>query len=560
MANSFLNSALKPLQHLNDSVSRKPFDYNQTSTSNGLPDNFPGGPIQGPSIKGIEFSYNHQAYSVEVTLNNLIASEVQIVKPDSIIDLTINDTLINWITKGTLTLRNTFNTIENNYSFRNDGYDTLTIRIYPTTPNALVPTVVNVKTGMAATNYEQKDWELNYIFSIFKVEDIPLVPGAEGAASVSIKAKKLHFRDLRYHLLSTKTMQYSTALSPKVGNVTANSTDEQRSLPTGDIIKEIIQDGINDSALSRVSTDNADWDLGATKLFFTAPADYTAFDSLMDVYHRHVSTISNGGIHDFCILTIDRGPGFGDKGQFTLKPLSKYFERAGKSVDAPGEYLIENFFLQTPDDTPNVKKVGKRRTPLKKTYTSYSRISHYEYLEISPDTNANFFITKPVYSFDLGKREFNIEFNNNNVTTAKNFINERYISQLLTANASKDNFHVTLDSTKKDLNIKPVFSLYGTDGKVAREPDGILNLLKIGVFQNTCITFTVPGLTSREAGRFIGIDYFNGSLNSKFDDKLCGQWFIIDIKHIFRGATYNNEITAIKLHKYENTDKFPNTL
>jgi hypothetical protein len=548
MPNSVFDSVLNPLAHLNDNAPRVPFDINQTSTGNSLPPNFAGGPLA--SNQGVEFNYNHQAYSVQIVLNNLVAANARTVAPDSIVDLVINDTLTDWIVSGHITLRNTFNTIENNYAFRNDGYDTLSIRIYPTSPKAVAPAVVNPATGLSVVDYNQPEWELNDIFSVYYIEDIPLPPGADGAASAGVKCKKLYFRDIRYHLLTTKIIQYSTALSPKVGNaVTANSTDNERSLYTGDIIKEVIQKGIADSSLAQFSSD---WDTGASKLFYTSPADWTANDDLKYAYDRHVSTKASGNTNDFCILSVERGPNFGDKGQFTLRALSDYFNRASN------DYFLENFYLQTPDDTKH-NNIGPTRTPKKKSYTSYSRIHHFEYLEISPDTNANQFVSRPVYSFDLNKRQFNIEFQGNDVATAKNFINQKYISQL--TKKGNDNFQIILDSSKKDYNIKPSFSLYGGSDKVVREADGILDLLKIGVFQNACITFTVPGLTSREVGRFIGIDYYSGgNMNNKFDDKLCGEWFVIDVKHIFRGAVYNNEITAIKLHKFQNTDNFPNTL
>jgi hypothetical protein len=547
MANPIFNTVLHPLQYSDVNPERLPFDYKQTSFNNGLPNNTPGSTL--PDTRGIEFNYNNQTFLVQIVLNNLIASSARTIQPDAIIDLVINDTLTDWIVNGYIVIRNTFNTIENNYSFRNDGYDTLSVRLYPTNPQVVGP----VKNTQPSADYNQKEWELNYLFSIYYIEDIPLPPGADGAASASIKCKKLYFRDIRYQLLNTKIIQYSTALSPKVDNITANSTDIQRSISTGDMIKEVIQKGITDSSLINFNTD---WDTGASKLFYTSPADCTAYDDLKYALDRHISSKALGNTNDFCILSIERGPNFGDKGQFTLRPMTDYFNKAGK--ETAGKYFIENFFLQHPDDkeTPNI---GHTRTPKKITYTSYSRIHQFEYIEINPETNAKQFVSRPVYSFDLNKRQFNIEFQDNDVATAKNFINNNYISQLPTK--GKDNFQIVLDSSKKDLNLKPTFSLYGASDKRAREADGILDLLKIGVFQNAIITFTVPGLTSREVGRFIGIDYINGgTLNNKFDDRLCGQWFIIDVKHIFRGAVYNNEITAIKLYKFQNTDNFPNTL
>jgi hypothetical protein len=80
-------------------------------------------------------------------------------------------------------------------------------------------------------------------------------------------------------------------------------------------------------------------------------------------------------------------------------------------------------------------------------------------------------------------------------------------------------------------------------------------LLQTGLFQNSCIVFTVPGLSFRKPGRFIGIDKPNGSPNNTFSDKFYGQWFIIDVKHFFEKGAYYNTIIAVKIHRYTDNNK-----
>jgi hypothetical protein len=45
-----------------------------------------------------------------------------------------------------------------------------------------------------------------------------------------------------------------------------------------------------------------------------------------------------------------------------------------------------------------------------------------------------------------------------------------------------------------------------------------------------------------------------------FQDKFYGQWFVINVRHVFESELYYNEITAVKLHRFDSLqNKFPGT-
>ena len=68
------------------------------------------------------------------------------------------------------------------------------------------------------------------------------------------------------------------------------------------------------------------------------------------------------------------------------------------------------------------------------------------------------------------------------------------------------------------------------------------------------------GSTNREPGRFIAIDRTEGVEDGDFQNKFFGQWFVINVKHIFESEFYYNDITAIKIHSFDTLKrKFPNT-
>jgi hypothetical protein len=525
--------------------------------------------------------YNEQDYEYEIYLDNTnskFPSRRFNINPNSIVNLTIEETLANWVTKGTLTLFYTYNVIENepnkigslgqtsSYIFRNDGNDILHIRLFPKLNDLKLPV-------------DRKHWELIYKFAIYDSEDIDSPPGAQNASASITKCKKFYFWDRWYQKMITNTMEYSTGLSndPKI--------DNDRRIPTGNAMREIInkavvQEGsmfdLQGNPLTIVGGDNNEWDQGESTIFYTAPAFASAYDSLMYVYNNHVSSTSTlplsktstsrgskitGRLHDFCILSKQRGPKAGDEGYLSLKPVFDYFKNAGKAE--PGKYQIEHFYVQgyTPLESAN----GDKKTPNPKYAPTlskqdlqkdtklgdYSLITSYRFVDISPFINATKFTSKAVNSIDFNTRKMHIRFEDNSVTAARDFMLKKYVSNLQTQNVTNSNklFLLTLDKNKENRNIQPVYSLKET--KVDAQAEGLVKLLQIGLFQNTCINFRVLGSTNRVIGRFIAIDTRDSIEDNTFNNKFFGQWFIINVKHVFENGVFFNEITAVKTHRYK---------
>lgn len=530
--------------------------------------------------------FNELEYEVSIFLDNneeSIPSRQYTINPNAIVNLSIEETLADWVTRGTITIYQSFDNIENKsetsgeitddttYTFKNDGTDILNVKIFPKLDNF---------------DYEvdRKHWELVYKFAIYDVEDIDLPPGAQNAASSATKCKKFYFWDRWYQAMITDILEYSSATSVNNRETTGSGsyTDEQRALPTGTIMKDIIEKAIldnskfNDLEYDRVAGGSDDeWDEGASKMFFTAPAFATAYDCLMYVYSRHVSTKKQsttsaggfrgsrvtGSLNDFCILTKERGPDEGDEGYLSLRSMSDYFKNAGK--DSPGEFQIERFLVQGYAPNTGIKLPKVKRSPtldeqnmqIDTKLGQYSLISSYRFVDIAPVTDATYFRTSPVHSFDFNKRTYSIEFKNNSVETAKDFMVKQYISKVMTdKSSSKDeNFLLTLNENKENnRNIMPTYSLFGNEFELEnRQADGLQKLLKTGVFQNTCINFRTLGSTNREAGYFIAIDRDDGIDDNDFNNKFFGQWFIINVTHIFEGGIYYNDITAVKIHRFK---------
>ena len=557
-----------------------------------------------------DFTYgsklNQIKHDLEIYLDNGALDETKRrygINPNSIVNLTIEDSLATWVTRGTISFfynpeikSNTYSAAGNKSSvttglpsnsknkgffiFRNDGNDFLRIRIVPDLEDPSNLKKAGIGNSISIDN--RKDWTLSYFFSIYDMEDIDLPPGAQNAASSTIKCLKLYFWDSWYQKMITNTMQYSTGLSRKSSVPQAGPSpdsaagvvyDNLGNIYTGEAMKEIIdlslqkessQEGAQSSSTADpilqlkynpTATLGEDWDQGAAKIFYTAPAEATAYDSLMYVLDKHISTVSSSKsssisnentstVNDFSILVKERGPTETDVGQLTLKPVSSYFKNVA-------DYQVDHYFLQSYGSTKDSTSKKHRSPKSKYSFSRFNEISNYRFVDIASVTNSSQFCTTPVYSFDFNKRTFNVDFANNTVETARDFMSEKYIKNMMTSSTDdKKLFLISLDSDKKSKNIKPVFSLYGDDPLI-RQHAGLQKLLYYGLFHNAAINFRTLGLPYREPGRFIAIDRTNGVDSGAFEDKFYGQWFIVSVKHVVEAEIYYNDITAVKIHRFD---------
>ena len=70
-------------------------------------------------------------------------------------------------------------------------------------------------------------------------------------------------------------------------------------------------------------------------------------------------------------------------------------------------------------------------------------------------------------------------------------------------------------------------------------------VLKSFILLNETIVLNVEGKIYRKAGKFITIK--GGEAFGSSKDRLSDIWYIIEVKHIFTGGNYTNEITAVRL-------------
>jgi hypothetical protein len=71
---------------------------------------------------------------------------------------------------------------------------------------------------------------------------------------------------------------------------------------------------------------------------------------------------------------------------------------------------------------------------------------------------------------------------------------------------------------------------------------------------NEFIKFRLLGSPHRTVGKFVGIDRMTSDDLLMFDNKICGQWLVTNVKHIWNHNRYVNDICAIKVHMYKDNE------
>lgn len=555
--------------------------------------------------------YNELTHEVELFLDNSGNFNGQEkfryhINPASVLNLTITDTFNAWIADGSLTFLylpddvpddiagQTSPTIATgakqngvlmkSYQIRGDGFDLLRVRVSP----KIDPQETSSGLPLSINNQDTK-WWLSYLFAIHDIEDISDIPESLGPAAFYMKCVKMHFKDVRYQILKTTNIEYSTANSSQYPPNFNSGLATEGALKTGQAMLDIYNNVIGSPEMGGSAEfllpkeDPIHWDEGANELFYTSPANFSAYDDINYLYSHHISSkpLKNSNVRDLSMLHTRRADVAGEIEPLTITPISDIFEKSTVDNSKPGELQLEHFFVTSNSSGGNPKDIKDTnigalyKAPIDKTNpnvdlktSKYGQILTYSFVDMAPKINSEVFTTMPVYSVDIGTRKFRVEFKQNTVSNAKKLLSENYIEKLYRGSNDKptDLFLPSIHKTKKDRNVFPIYTLNGDNdpngnGALTRQKNGIDQLLYTGLFQNACICFKTLGLTLRQSGTFIAIDRVDGCQDSDYNNKLYGQWFVVEVIHAFEAGTYINIIYAIKIHRYEpRENKFDNLL
>lgn len=528
-------------------------------------------------------SYNHvinnNNYTFRVSLVSTAGQKtvVQDIKPSAIKNLNIENKFNEAFHSGFIIIDNSFDIIErdtpnaklyndvsyyNNagvvasdqnsgFLFRGESRDVLRIDIMPILDGTTID-------NMGAED-SQKYFRMTFDFAIYNSEET-------AGDQPDQKFKKLYFWDLYYQLLIEKNVQFSTATIPSL-TATQDASNVERGIFTGLALKELLkaalpeEDGYPASFSTNIpgTTDittinqqaqdenNIDWDIGATNIFFSSPANYKAMDCIEYILSRHVSNADSD--YDQCFLRLERWPR-----QFSLKSAKQYFSQAYNSDDSPGSLYLETVKLggYTSDDGKTAPGVY---TPSKALYFErFGTIKSFSFDNMAGIFSQNFLTSKIVHSYDYQNKQFNIDVLRNGIEQAMKTYEKNYVKKMNSANNDPPFANFAPGQYRyTNKNLEHIFSV------VEQDPDqrlafGKNKFLYASIMSNNLISFRLPGSTHRQAGRFIGIDRDGATPDSKFDNKLLGIYLIIDAKHMFNGSEYYNELHCIKVYNFNQLD------
>lgn len=494
-------------------------------------------------------------------------------------DLVIEDDLFEWYSKGYIRLRNDEDDMERGlgpdkilsmlrlsktYKMRGDGRDIISINI---TPN-----LQTLRNWIArVSGIEQKPDE-----DIFKYSNDFSVYDVKTEYEGRQQFKVLYFWDLRYQLLLERNVHFSTALVKKKQEKQFEKkirvvNNKDREILTGEAIQEFIKQALEDQ---KPEFEDELWDKGGVKVFYSSPAQYKGLNDLDYLMSSHVS--DDEGDNDFSILKYDTY-----LKKWTLMSISKYFSKALEGEEA-GEYQFDKFQISqhagplgflgpiasflTTNKAPNLKlgdlnsKVKSIKVPIPKIgQTQRKNMVPGESMELEPNSwkfedfagvdNQTLLTTYAVHSYDTNSHEFNIDVFDNEIRTVTEKFQENYLNGKFIGDPDPAlNFQMTKGKKEQKL-LNNLFTL--DQDEKARAIKGRNQLFKNLIFLNNAVSLNVKGDTHRRTGRFFSIDRKDPYFPNEYDDKILGQYFIVNVKHVISKETYSNEMLGVKPYRYK---------
>lgn len=450
------------------------------------------------------------------------------VTQSSILYLEIKESLFNGFPEGIIVLDNTTGTIDNVFAFAGDSNtDLIFFSIKP-------------------TGLDEEHFKIEEIFSIYKIEDMPVGEFPQGT-------KKIFFRNVFAHEMRIK--KNSLTVKDFFGDKDiTNLSDNERAIKTGDILKKLLGKDSQKQDLPRTGDfkiNEQQWDEGKYSMYPNwCPGTETLFDSIQKIYLKHVSSEKP---HDKCYLQYDRL-----KKDLSLISLSKLLML---NKEDSRNYFIENFVMGTlggngsPDsqnDSLNEITVPTPKVEINDTLLDLSNIRSFKMYDLSSDIiDKDFIISIPsVTDFDNTTR-FNLGENNIKKGIFEDYktyyVNNPFDDRVEGGDALPviiwQQFRKKLTTQYNKIIDTPYKSwdhAYDTEVRA--------NILSTLLFKGLNCTLSLRGATHRTAGKFIDIQIKEKFITNKFA-KIPGRWLVTECSHIFTKDKYWNSLNCVKTYR-----------
>jgi hypothetical protein len=498
-------------------------------------------------------SFGDRKYKFGLYLLNQDGNALKLRK-GAIHELVIEDDIMNWFHAGHVTVSNPDDILErvteistgdgpqsekikaNPYRYRGDCRDLLYLTFEPhIAPGDPGETLV--------TEIDSSTYTIKFLFSIYATEDVVSPNGRKN------KLQKMYFHDYRYQLLREKNLYYSTAkMRRPFGRNTRESispaqlNNSSRSKPTGEIMQDILK-----MALPTNDTTNLfsfHWNFGGNEEFYTSPSNFKAIDDLNYILDRHISTSDYD--NQPCLLRLQR-----HTERWNLLPVGEFFKRSKHGI-LPGVLQTEHFLISNDSETEDVKippgaktfGMGIKTLDVNYHFPDISVIDDYIFSEVNGVDCQEILNSVISHKHSVGDKQFNISLSDNNV---KN-IHEKFQSLFIDHTFGGEKGHgatawLSDSSREKNFNFNVQYT--------SRPKSTRNNLLLAAFLLGNTIQFQSTGETSRRAGVWIAVDRGTNYIDSDYESKVLGQYFVTRVLHIITpSGEYKNDIMGVKPYFY----------
>lgn len=491
-----------------------------------------------------EWIFNNQTYLVDIRLYN--SSTFVPIPAGSVVSINILESLYSVFPSVVMSIDNTGNVIENTV---NDVTTGLRERIFSESFNfdsdSREAFFISIKPVDSNTKGESDDktaalYELTGLYYIYDEDE-----AIQGSGSS--KLKTYYLRDARDQSLDESNLQWSTVdaikANSKIKYSVSQLSNNFREIETGKAVKHLLTKALGDKNVRFED----DWDDGHTSLFYSSPAQYTAYDDLQALLDRHIAKDSL----DNCILRLERNQ------KFSLRSIENYFKR-GFTENGIGEYIVDIFSgtsgnYNTSQDPDVVSDVLPGHGISRGTMALFDGLENFSLLHVANIDSNSGLISTIVHNYDGQSKQFNIECDKHHITNVSDKMQRLYADNMPGRREFKKASPILPINDRKFDNLIIRHDV-GNSGTFAEKAHiGINNTLKKALALAPCINFEVRGSSVRTTGRFILLSLQNADKDAPMTKLLVGEWLTTKIAHafLFSANNYINNITCVKMHTNE---------
>jgi hypothetical protein len=288
----------------------------------------------------------------------------------------------------------------------------------------------------------------------------------------------------------------------------------------GTILKDIFSELLGDKFIG-------EWTTGDFELTYMPPINWRYIDVVY--YLLRIFYEKSDNIHVKAFLQWDHS-----EEKFNLVSISKLFQDNNKKSNLMDAFAIgdstSEFDPSNPNNPPAESETGIYIGPSRNI--GYSTPSH--------DITNNFFVNRLVHGYDpiLGEHKIKkIDIKKLKTKWKKHFVDVF----TCIGGAPKPSLVINDTVSKKFKHYRMPFKIEDSVKIIEAE------LISALIFYNLQATFNNIGEQFRQSGKFIDI-YKTKKERLKSDEKLLGRWLVTEVRHIFFGDLYRNQMSCTKTY------------